>query len=122
MRAHSPVVSLEITRRKRNGATVLDVAGRLTAGAGASQLRETLRELAESGERKVLLNLADVAFMDSTGLGSLAAASELLRGRGGQLRVVNVTGPVRHVFQITRLNKIFPDYGDEEAALASFAA
>jgi anti-sigma B factor antagonist len=99
----------------------LDVSGRLTAGAGATQLRETVRQLAEAGDTKVLLNLADVAFMDSTGLGALAAAAELLRGRGGQLRIVNATGPVRHVFQITRLNKIFPDFADEEAALASFA-
>jgi len=115
-------VSLEITRRKRGDATVLDVTGRLTAGAGANQLRDTVRELADSGQTRVLLNLADVAFLDSTGLGSLAAASEMLRARGGQLRVVNATGPVRHVFQITRLNKVFPDFGDEDAALASFAA
>ena len=115
-------MGLEITRRKRNGATVLDVAGRLTAGAGANQLRETIRALADDGEQKVLLNLAGVAFLDSTGLGSLAAASEMLRLRGGQLRIVNATGPVRHVFQITRLNKVFPDVGDEDAALASFAA
>jgi anti-sigma B factor antagonist len=116
------IVTLEITRRKRDGATVLDVSGRVTAGAGANQLREMVRELSESGERKVLLNLAEVEFLDSTGLGALAAASEMLRTRGGQLRVVNATGPVRHVFQITRLNKVFPDFGDEDAALASFAA
>ena len=113
---------MEITQRRRDGATVLDVSGRLTAGAGATQLRQMVRELAESGDKKVLLNLADVAFMDSTGLGSLAAAAELLRARGGQLKIVNATGPVRHVFQITRLNKVFPDFGNEDAALASFAA
>ena len=112
---------MEITQRKRGSATVLDVSGRLTAGAGANQLRETVRELTDGGERRVVLNLANVAFMDSTGLGSLAAAAELLRGRGGQMRIVNATGPVKHVFQITRLNKVFPDFADEEAAIASFA-
>lgn len=101
---------------------MLDVAGRLTAGAGANQLREAVRELADGGQNRVLLNLADVAFMDSTGLGALAAASEMLRRAGGQLRIVNTTGPVRHVFQITRLNRVFPEFADEDAALASFAA
>lgn len=115
-------MSLDITQRKRGGATVLDVSGRLTAGAGATQLRECVRALAESGDRRILLNLAGVAFMDSTGLGSLAAASEMLRSHGGQLRIVNANGPVKHVFQITRLNKVFPDFGNEDAALASFAA
>jgi anti-sigma B factor antagonist len=100
----------------------LDASGRLTAGAGANQLREAVRELAEAGERRVLLNLAGVAFLDSTGLGQLAAASEMLRTHGGQLRVVNAHGPVRHVFQITRLNKVFPDFPSEDAAIESFAA
>jgi anti-sigma B factor antagonist len=115
-------VSLEITQRKKGAAVVLDVAGRLTAGAGANQLKDAVRELAEGGERRVLLNLRDVEFMDSTGLGSLAAVAEMMRTHGGQLRIVNAHGPVKHVFQITRLNKVFPDFPSEDAALASFAA
>jgi anti-anti-sigma factor len=60
--------------------------------------------------------------MDSSGLGALAAGSDALRKRGGRLSVVNARGPVRHVFQITRLNRVFPEFDDEDAALASFAA
>ena len=113
---------MEITTRQREAAVVLDVSGRLTAGAGAEQLRGAIAQLAEEGKKRVLLNLQDVAFMDSTGLGSLAASSELLRRQGGRLGVVNARGPVRNVFQITRLNKVFPDLGDEDAALASFGS
>jgi anti-sigma B factor antagonist len=111
---------MEIKSRERNSAVVLDVEGRLTAGAGAEQLRGVIAQLAKEGKNNVLLNLQAVEFMDSTGLGSLAVAAELLRSRGGHLGVVNARGPVRHVFQITRLNKVFPDFEDEDAALASF--
>ena len=111
---------MEIRRRERDSAVVLDVSGRLTSGAGANELREAIRELADAGKTKVLLNLNEVVFIDSSGLGSLAAASEMLRRAGGQLRVVKANGPVRRVFQITGLYKVFRDYQDEEAALASF--
>jgi anti-sigma B factor antagonist len=113
---------MDIRTRERDSTVVLDVAGRLTAGAGADQLRGTITQLAGAGKKRVLLNLQDVVFMDSTGLGSLVATSEILRRQGGNLRVVNARGPVRHVFQITRLNKVFPDYQDEDSALASFSA
>src|SRR3954465_5155212 len=113
---------MEIRTRERDSAVVLDVSGRLTAGAGAEQLRGTIAQLAGEGKNRVLLNLQEVAFMDSTGLGSLAASSELLRRQGGHLGIVNARGPVRNVFQITPLNKVFPDLGDEDAALASFGS
>ena len=111
---------MEIRSRERGSAVVLDVSGRLTAGAGADQLRGTIAQLAGEGKNKVLLNLEELVFMDSTGLGSLAASSELLRRTGGHLGVVNARGPVKNVFQITRLNKVFPDFENEDAALASF--
>jgi len=97
---------MEIRSREKGSAVVLDVSGRLTAGAGAEQLRGTIAQLAEEGKNKVLLNLEELAFMDSTGLGSLAASSELLRRAGGHLGVVNARGPVKNVFQITRLGLI----------------
>ena len=116
------VVTMEITTRQRDSAVVLDVVGRLTAGAGAEQLRSTIAQLADGGTTNVLLNLQEVEFMDSSGLGALAVGSDLLRRRGGHLAVVNARGPVRHVFQITRLNRVFPEFEDEDAALANFAA
>ena len=116
------VVTMEITTRQRDSAVVLDVMGRLTAGAGAEKLRSTIAQLAESGTTNVLLNLHEVEFIDSSGLGALATGADLLRRRGGHLGVVNARGPVRHVFQITRLNRVFPEFEDEDAALANFAA
>lgn len=111
---------MEIKQRDLDSAVVLEIAGRLTSGAGAAQLRQAIAGLAQAGKTKVLLNIGELVFMDSSGLGSLAAGADLLRRRGGQLRVVQARGPVKRVFQITGLYKVFPDYPDEESALASF--
>jgi len=113
---------LRIERRECNSAVVLDLSGRLTAGAGAGRLRETVRELADSGRTRVLLNLREVSFMDSTGLGALVISSELLNARGGRLCILNALGPVRHVLHITRLDRVFPDFSDEQSALESLAS
>src|SRR3954464_5795564 len=109
---------MEIKTRQRDLAVVLDVSGRLTAGSGAEQLRGTIAQLAGEGKNRVLLNLQEVGVMDSTGLGSLAASSELLRRQGAGAGVVNARGPVRHGLQITRLNKVFPDCPSRDAATA----
>ena len=113
-------MSVEIKKRKQGSALVLDVSGRLTSASGSNELRDAIRANADEGNIYLLLNFADVAFLDSAGLGSLVASSEMLRRRGGLLRIMNAHGPVRHVLQITRLDTVFPDFQDEEAALASF--
>lgn len=99
---------------------ILDLAGRLTTEGGAAMIKEALRECAEQGHRRVVLNLEELHFMDSSGLGSLVSGSKLLEDRGGQIRILNAHGPVRNVFQITRLDRIFPAYEDETDAIASF--
>ena len=88
-------------------------------GAGEQQLRDVIQALANQGKTNVLLNLDGLVFMDSAGLGSLVVGSKLLQGRGGKLQIVNARGPVQHVFQITRLTKVFPIHPDEEGALAA---
>ena len=100
---------------------ILDLEGRLTTDGGAAMIKEALRECAEQGDRRVVLNLERLNFMDSSGLGSLVSGSKLLESQGGQMRIVNARGPVRNVFQITRLDRIFPAYQDETDAIASFA-
>jgi anti-sigma B factor antagonist len=102
--------------------TVLDISGRLTTGAGEQQLRQLISELVDEGRTNVLLNLEELEFMDSAGLGSLVVGSQLLQRQGGRLQVVNARGPVQHVFQITRLTKVFPVFQDEDGAMASFQA
>src|SRR3954464_1191688 len=111
-------MSLEITTRQAGTAVVLDLVGRITAGVGAATLRDQLRRLAEEGRVQILLNFEEVAFLDSAGLGALVVEAEQLRARGGTLRILNAHGPVRHVLQITRLDRVFPQYADEAAALA----
>src|ERR1051325_5426772 len=113
---------LDIQRRQRGSVVILDISGRLTAGRGDAQMRDILREVSEQGHTHVLLNFDGLAFMDSAGLGSVVVGSKLLQSRGGKLAVMNARGPVRHVFQITRLDRVFPDYKTEEEAVASFAA
>ncbi len=112
--------TLDIQRRERDSVVILDLVGRLTTDGGATLIKEALRECAEQGQQKVVLNLEALNFMDSSGLGSLVSGSKLLEDRGGQLRIVNARGPVRNVFQITRLDRIFPAYQDETDAIASF--
>ncbi len=89
-------------------------------GGGDREIREAMRQIAEQGHKRVVLNLEALQFMDSAGLGALVTAAKLLESHGGQARIVNARGPVRNVFQITRLDRIFPDYEDEDAAIASF--
>jgi anti-anti-sigma factor len=113
-------MNLDIQRRDRDAVVILDLSGRLTTGGGDALIKQTLREVAEQGHTKVVLNLEDLNFLDSSGLGSLVKASKDLESRGGLLRIVNARGPVRNVLQITRLDRIFPDYQDEEKAIASF--
>jgi anti-sigma B factor antagonist len=114
-------VSLQIDRRVSGSATVLDLSGRLTAGSGADQLREVIRKAIADGVTNVVLNMAAVEFMDSAGLSAVVVSSELLRNRGGLLRILNAQGPVRHVLQITRLDRVLTCFDDEKAALASLS-
>jgi anti-sigma B factor antagonist len=111
---------LEIAIRRVASAAVLDLAGRVTAGEGSLHLASEIRSLADQGCRNLILNFDHVAFLDSAGLGALVVAAEQLRPLGGALRIVNARGPVQRVLQITRLDRVFPHFDDEEAALASF--
>jgi anti-sigma B factor antagonist len=113
-------MSLEIKARPIGAVEALDLSGRLTSGSGTDHLRDAIRLLADSGRVKVLLNLEAVTFVDSAGLGSLAVCADLLRNRGGLLRIMHPQSPVRRVLQTTRLDTVFPPYEDEKAALASF--
>lgn len=112
-------MSLDIVTRQAGSATVLDLSGRLTAGAGAARLREAIDGIALQDGGSVLLNFQNVAFLDSAGLGSLVVISDLLRTRGSRLCIINTHGSVQHVLQITRLDRVLPHFADESAALAS---
>jgi anti-sigma B factor antagonist len=101
--------------------TVIDVAGRITLGEGSSNLREGIREMLAKGNKKILLNLGDVTYIDSSGIGELVSGFTSVANGGGQLKLINLTKRVKDLLQITKLYTVFEVFDDEAAAIRSFA-
>jgi anti-sigma B factor antagonist len=100
--------------------TVISLSGAITLGAPTSQLREWILEALNQGRKKILLNLGEVYFIDSSGLGELVSAYTSVTGRGGRLKLLNLNRRVRDLLQITKLYTVFEVFDDEGKALASF--
>jgi len=113
-------VSLKATNRIVDGVTVLDLSGRIVLGDGSDTLRESLRDLVSRGQKKVLLNLADVNYIDSSGLGALVSGYTSLASQQGQLKLLNLTKKVHDLLQITKLLTVFEVFDNENAAIQSF--
>ena len=113
-------MSLKISTRQTNGVTILDLSGRIVLGEESSALREAIKELATRGEKKVLLNLADVNYVDSSGLGTLASGYIAIANRQGKLKFLNVAKKIHDLMKFTNLLSIFEVFEDEAAALKSF--
>jgi anti-sigma B factor antagonist len=113
-------MALDIQRREREDITVLDVVGRITVGEEAGALRDTLRELAAGGVRNVILNLAGVDYIDSTGLGALVVCFTSLGKQGGQLKLENLNRRTIELLLFTKLTTVFEIFGDEQDAVNSF--
>jgi anti-sigma B factor antagonist len=114
-------MSLKIDVRETPDAVILNLNGRITLGEAVSELRDAIKE-AVSGDRKnVLLNLAEVSYIDSTGLGQIVAGFATVTGHGGQMKLLNLQKRVHDLMQITKLLTVFEAYTSEAAALASFA-
>jgi len=101
--------------------TVVDVAGRITLGEGSSALRDTLRDMVGQGHKKMLLNLGDVSYIDSSGIGELVSGFTTVTNQGGQLKLLNLTKRVKDLLQITKLYTVFDVHDDEASAVRSFA-
>jgi anti-sigma B factor antagonist len=99
---------------------VVDVAGRITLGEGSSALRDTLREMVSKGQKKVLLNLGEVSYIDSSGIGELVSAFTTVTNGGGQLKLLNLTKRVKDLLQITKLYTVFDVHDSEVTAIRSF--
>ena len=99
---------------------VVDLSGKITIGAGDVQLRESVVELLEKGDKSILLNLERVSYMDSAGIGELVACYKRAKERDGVVKLVNPTGKVYDLLQLTKLEEIFDVYRDEKEALVSF--
>jgi anti-anti-sigma factor len=113
------VMSLEITIRKRDAVTILDLQGQVTAGQESDSLGNCLQELAGQGAKKVLINLAKVEKMDTSGISSIVRAFVSLGRDGGKLALLNARGRVRMVLDMTRLLNVFPNFEDEALAVLS---
>ena len=114
-------MSIKLTNRQVGDVTVVDAAGRIQLGEGSSLLRESLRDLAAKGNKKVLLNLSEVSYIDSSGIGELVSGHATITGQGGTLKLLGLTKRVKDLLQITRLYTVFEVHDDEAAAIRSFA-
>jgi anti-sigma B factor antagonist len=99
----------------------MDVTGRITLGEGSSALRDSLRELVGKGQKKILLNLGDVSYIDSSGIGELVSGFTTVTNAGGQLKLLNLSKRVKDLLQITKLYTVFEVHDDEAAGVRSFA-
>jgi anti-sigma B factor antagonist len=113
-------VSMKSTTRQVDGITILDLSGRITLGEGSVQLRDLIRDLVAKGQTKILLNLGDVNYIDSSGIGELVSAFTSVKNQGGELKLLNLTKKVHDLLQITKLYTVFDIKDDEASAIGSF--
>jgi len=113
-------VSMKTSTRQVDGVTIVDLSGRITLGEGSVVLRETVKDLISKGSKKILLNLGEVNYIDSSGIGELVAAFTSVRSHAGELKLLNLTKKVHDLLQITKLYTVFDVKDDEAAAIQSF--
>ena len=113
-------MSVKLSTRQVGDVTVVDVAGRITLGEGSSALRDTLRELVGKGQKKILLNLGDVTYIDSSGIGELVSGFTTVTNSGGQLKLLGLNKRVKDLLQITKLYTVFDVHEEESGAIRSF--
>ena len=106
--------------RQAGGITIVDISGKIVLGQESAALRELICELLSKGQKKILLNLGDVNYIDSSGLGTLVGSFTSARKQGGELKLLNLTHKVHDVMQITKLYTVFEILDNEAAAEKSF--
>jgi len=114
------MAELDVKERQAGDVTILDMSGEVRIGEGAVALRDSIRNLADQGKKKVLLNLAGVKYMDSTGVGELIANYTTITRQGGQLKLLSLTERIQNLLVITKLLTVFDSYDNEAEALKSF--
>ncbi|HVP65059.1 MAG TPA: STAS domain-containing protein [candidate division Zixibacteria bacterium] len=112
---------MKANTRQIEGVTIVDLNGRITLGEGSVVLRDTVRNLLADDRKKILLNLADVTYIDSSGIGELVSAYTQVKNQGGDLKLLNLTKKVHDLLQITKLYTVFEIADDEAKAIKSFS-
>ena len=113
-------MSVKASTRQTGSVTVVDLSGQIKLGEGTAVLRDTVKDLLGKGQKKILLNLDDVNYIDSIGVGELVSAFTSVRNQGGELKLLHLTKKVRTVLEITRLYTVFDVLDDETEAIAAF--
>ncbi len=113
-------MNLKTSSRQVDGVTIVDCSGRITLGEGSVVLRDSVKDLLTKGEKKILLNLGDVNYIDSSGIGELVSAYTTVKNQGGELKLLNLTKKVHDLLQITKLYTVFDVRDDETTAVKAF--
>jgi len=114
------MAELDVKERQAGDVTILDLSGEVRIGDSSVALRDSIRNLADQGKKKVLLNLGGVKYIDSSGIGELIANYTTVKRGGGQLKLLNLTDRVQNLLVITKLLTVFDAYDNEAEALKSF--
>lgn len=113
-------MSLSTSMRDVSGVVIVDLSGRITLGEASGKLRDTVRDLLSKGNKKILLNLGDVTYIDSSGLGELVSSYTTAANQGAKVKLLNVQKKVNDLLQITKLYTVFDSFDDESKAVASY--
>jgi len=113
-------VSMNASTRQIQDVTVVDLSGQIKLGEGSSVLRDTVKDLLAKGHKKILLNAAEITYIDSSGIGELISAFTSLRNQGGELKLLHLTKKFHDILQITKLYTVFDVRDDEAEAIAAF--
>ena len=111
---------MKVNIRNEGEVTVVDLNGKITIGEGDVILREAVENVLKEDQKKILLNLSRISYMDSAGIGELVACYKRVRGKGGALKLLNPSGKVYDLLQLTKLDEIFETHKDEAEAIQSF--
>jgi anti-sigma B factor antagonist len=114
------MAELNINERQAGDVTVLDMSGKITIGEGSVALRTAIRRLLEEGKKRILLNLAGVSYIDSSGIGELVSSYTAINKEGGQLKLLNLTQKLQDLLTITKLLTVFDVYESEAEAVNSY--
>ena len=114
-------MSVKLSTRQVGDVSVMDVTGRITLGEGSSALRDALRELLGNNQKKILLNLGDVSYIDSSGIGELVSGFTTVTNSGGEMKLLNLNKRVKDLLQITKLYTVFDVHDEEAHAIRAFA-
>ncbi len=113
---------MTIDTRTVDGVTVLDIHGKITIGEGSAEIRNTVRDLLQAGRKKILLNMEDVSYVDSSGIGEMVSSFTTVTNQGGELKLLHLTKKLRELLAITKLLTVFDSYTDEGEAVSSFSS